>query len=136
VSAPPLLLDTVAFIFWHADSPRLPVTVRAALQEAPARAIFVSAATAFEIATKVRLGKLVMPAAILHDFQYVVEADGFRMLNVDATAAMHAGQLPGDHRDPFDRLIAAQALHLGAAVVTSDPAFSALGVEVCWQDAP
>jgi PIN domain nuclease of toxin-antitoxin system len=132
VSVTPLLLDTVAFILWHAGSPRLSDTMRAMLQQAPARAIYVSAASALEIATKVRLGTLVVPSAILHDFQYVVEADGFRMLDVSATAAIRAGQLPGDHRDPFDRLLAAQALELGAVVVTSDPAFGTLGVEVCW----
>ena len=128
----PLLLDTVAFILWHAGSARLSDSVRAMLQQAPTRAIYVSAASAFEIATKVRLGKLVVPSPILHDFQYVVEADGFRMLDVDAAAAIRAGQLPGDHRDPFDRLIAAQAVELGATVVTSDPAFGSFGVGVCW----
>lgn len=132
VSDAPLLLDTVGFILWHAGSARLSESIRDMLRQAPTRAIYVSAASAFEIATKVRLGKLVVPSLILHDFQYVVEADGFRMLDVSATAAIRAGQLPGDHRDPFDRLIAAQAVELGAVVVTSDPAFGTLGVEVCW----
>jgi PIN domain nuclease of toxin-antitoxin system len=132
VADTPLLLDTVAFILWHADSPRLSDTVRAMLQQAPSRVIYVSAASAFEIATKVRLGKLVVPPVLVNDFQYVVEADGFRMLDVDAAAAIRAGQLLSDHRDPFDRLIAAQALELGATVVTSDPAFGSFGVGVCW----
>ncbi len=128
----PLLLDTVAFIFWHADSPRLSTLARTEMLEAPQRVVYVSAASAFEIATKVRLGKLTVPPAMLHDFAYVVEADGFRLLDVDAVSAIRAGQLAGSHRDPFDRLIGAQALTLGAAVVTNDAAFTDLGVDVLW----
>lgn len=128
----PLLLDTVAFIFWHADSPRLSASARAALLEAPDRVVYVSAATAFEIATKVRLGKLTVPAALLEDFAYVVEADGFRVLDVDVASAVRAGQLDTQHRDPFDRLIAAQAALHGATVVTNDAAFADLGVQVLW----
>ncbi len=100
--------------------------------EAPQRAIYVSAASAFEIATKVRLGKLIVPPAILNDFAYVVEADGFRLLDIDAASAIRAGQLASLHRDPFDRLIGAQALALKGAVVTNDEAFTDLGVEVFW----
>ncbi len=128
----PLLLDTVAFVLWHADSPRLSQKARAAMLQALDRQIFVSAATAFEIATKVRLGKLSVPAALLSDFVYVVESDGFRMLDVDATAAVRAGQLPADHRDPFDRLLTAQAIALGCAVVTNDPMFAVLGADTYW----
>ena len=100
--------------------------------EAPQRVVYVSAASAFEIATKVRLGKLTVPPAMLHDFAYVVEADGFRLLDVDAASAIRAGQLSGSHGDPFDRLIGAQALTLGGAVVTNDAAFTDLGVDVLW----
>lgn len=128
----PLLLDTVAFIFWHADSPRLSLTARRAMLEAPQREVYVSVASAFEIATKVRLGKLTVPAAMLNDFAYVVEADGFRLLDLDAASAIRAGQMESEHRDPFDRLIAAQALALNGAVVTNDSAFAELGVEVFW----
>ena len=128
----PLLLDTVAFIFWHADSPHLSPSARRAMLEAPHRAIYVSAASAFEIVTKVRLGKLTVPLAILNDFAYVVEADGFRLLDIDAASAIRAGQLASVHRDPFDRLIGAQALTLKSAVVTNDEAFAGFGVDVFW----
>jgi PIN domain nuclease of toxin-antitoxin system len=128
----PLVLDTVAFIYWHADSPRLSLSARRALLEAPQRAVYVSAASAFEIATKVRLGKLTVPPAMLHDFAYVVEADGFRLLDVDAASATRAGQIESAHRDLFDRLIGAQALALNGAVVTNDAAFADLGVNVFW----
>lgn len=100
--------------------------------EAPERAIYVSAASAFEISTKVRLGKLTVPPALLNDFAYVVEADGFRLLDVDCASAIRAGQLASVHRDPFDRLIAAQARMIKGAVVTNDSAFHELDVEVFW----
>ena len=100
----PLLLDTVAFVFWHPDGSRLFSTARAALPKAPQRALYVSAVTSFEIATKVRLGKLTVPPSILNDFAYVVDADDFRLLDIDAPSAIGAALLTGQHRDPFDRL--------------------------------
>jgi PIN domain nuclease of toxin-antitoxin system len=96
------------------------------------RTVYVSAATAFETATKVPLGKLSVPAVMLNDFAYVVEADGFRVLDVNVASDIRAGQLASAHRDPFDRPIGAQALDIGAAVVTNDVAFSTLGVDVFW----
>ena len=129
----PLLLDTVAFIFWHADSPRLTPRARTALHQSLARPIYVSVVSAFEIATKVRLGQLHVPSAIMSDFQYVVEADGFRMLDLDAHAAVRAGQLVSAHRDPFDRLLAAQALTRECTIVTLDDVFAReFGVDVFW----
>ena len=128
----PLLLDTVAFIYWHADSHRLSAAARAALLQAPGRTVYVSAASAFEIATKARFGKLTVPPSMLDQFSYVVQADGFRLLDIDAATAIRAGQLPGTPRDPFDRLIAAQALTHDCAVVTNDAAFSDFGVHVLW----
>ena len=129
----PLLLDTVAFIFWHAASPRLSNRARTAMQESLTRPIFVSAVSAFEISTKVRLGKLVVPPALLSDFEYVAQADGFRVMPLNLDAAVRAGQFTSMHRDPFDRLLAAQALENDFAVVTNDPAFaSEFDVSTWW----
>lgn len=101
--------------------------------EALHRPVFVSTVSGFEIATKVRLGKLEVPAVLLNEFAYVVESDGFRVLELDAVSAVRAGLLPGDHRDPFDRLIAAQAIVHRCAVVTPDRLFTeSLGAEVFW----
>lgn len=101
--------------------------------ESMERPVFVSTVSGFEIATKVRLGKLEVPPALLNEFSYVVESDGFRVLELDAASAVRAGLLAGEHRDPFDRLLAAQALVHGCAIVTSDPLFrDSLGVEVFW----
>jgi len=72
------------------------------------------------------------PTRRLNDFAYVVEADGFLLLDIDAASAIRAGQLASVHRDPFDRLIGAQALNLKGAVVTNDEALADLGVEVFW----
>ncbi len=97
------------------------------------RPVFVSAVSGFEIATKVRLGKLDVPPALLNEFAYVVESDGFRVLELDSVSAVRAGLLPGEHRDPFDRLLAAQAIVHDCAVITPDRLFEdSLGVAVCW----
>lgn len=128
-----LLIDTSAFLFWHSDSRRLSKRARAALLDALHRPVYVSAVTAFEIATKVQLGKLAVPSVLLNEFSYVVESDGFRVLELDSGSAVRAGLLPGEHRDPFDRLLAAQALVHHCAVVTPDRLFSdSLGTEVLW----
>ena len=128
----PLVVDTATWLFWHADSPRLSPTARTLLLGALDRPIYVSVVSAFEIATKVRLGKLAVPPELLQDFAYVVEGDGFRVLPLDAAASLRAGTLPSEHRDPFDRLLAAQALGLEAWVVSPDAAFAALGVPAIW----
>ena len=128
-----LLIDTSAFLFWHSDSRRLTKRARAAMLNALQQPVYVSAITAFEIATKVRLGKLVVPTILLNEFAYVVESDGFRVLELDAGSAVRAGLPPGEHRDPFDRLLAAQALVHHCTVVTPDRRFSdALGTEILW----
>ena len=135
MSAPdqPLLLDTAAFLFWHSDSRRLSKRARAAMLSALERPVFVSTVTGFEIATKVRLGKLAVPNELLNELAYVVESDGFRVLELDSVTAVRAGLLPGDHRDPFDRLLAAQAIVHRCAVVTPDRLFSdSLGDDVFW----
>jgi PIN domain nuclease of toxin-antitoxin system len=135
VSAPdqPLLVDTAAFLFWHSDSRRLSKRARAAMLGALERPVFVSTVSGFEISTKVRLGKLAVPNELLSELAYVVESDGFRVLELDAVSAVRAGLLPGEHRDPFDRLLAAQAIVHRCAVITPDRLFSdSLGAEVFW----
>lgn len=128
----PLVVDTATWLYWHGDSPRLSATARALLRQALQRPVHVSVVTAFEIATKVRLGKLAVPPELLHDFAYIVESDGFRLLPLEPAVSVRGGLLPGDHRDPFDRLLAAQTLELEGAIVSPDAAFAALGVPVVW----
>jgi PIN domain nuclease of toxin-antitoxin system len=127
------LLDTMAFIFWHADSPRLGRATRRLLERALQGDVRVSVVSAFEIATKARLGKLQVPQALIDDFAYIVAADGFTVVELSAHAAASAGSLAGDHRDPFDRLLAAQALELGAQIASADAIFATtFGIDLVW----
>lgn len=127
-----LLLDTHALIWWWLDDPRLSATARAALAD-PGHEVWVSAASAWEIMTKQRLGKLPeLPPGLLHGYAPLLRADGFKALSISTEHALHAGQHPAAHRDPFDRLLAAQAELEGAVLVTCDPAFALFGCRVLW----
>lgn len=86
----PLLVDTATWIFWHAGSPRLSPTARTLLGQSLERPVHVSVVSAFEIATKVRLGKLAVPPELLSEFAYLVESDGFRVAPLDAAAQSRA----------------------------------------------
>lgn len=97
-----------------------------------ANTIFVSAVSALEIATKVRIGKLAHAEELERDFVRAVEAAGYTFLSVDAACALRAGRLVGEHRDPFDRLIAAQALAADMAVVSNDSKLDLFGVRRIW----
>ena len=125
------LLDTHALIWWWLGDPALSVAAREAI-EAPDSDILVSAVSGLEIALKVRAGKLPTMAEPLRSFDAAVVSDGFGHLAVTHDHAIRAGLLAGAHRDPFDRLLAAQALIEGVAVVTRDPQFSGFGCRVLW----
>jgi PIN domain nuclease of toxin-antitoxin system len=94
--------------------------------------IFVSAASAWEIATKVRLGKLSRAEALERDFLNTLSNLGYGLLSIDAEAALRAGRLAGDHGDPFDRIIAAQALALDIPVLSIDAKLDQFGVRRIW----
>jgi PIN domain nuclease of toxin-antitoxin system len=81
---------------------------------------------------KARLGKLAAPKALLADFAEAIETLGFRPLPIDLRHGQDAGRLPGAHRDPFDRMLAAQARLEGLTLVSADPAFRTLGVATIW----
>lgn len=126
-----LLLDTHAVIWWWTDSPRLGKNAHALLMAAEA-AIFVSPVTAIEIAIKFRIGKLPAFGDPAADFPALMNANRFQSLPVTERHALAAGLLPGKHRDPFDRLIAAQALAEGLTVATCDPEFASFGCKTIW----
>lgn len=94
--------------------------------------IWVSAISAFEIATKHRIGKWPDAGEIARDFESAVIAEGFKILPVTVAHACRGGLLNGEHRDPFDRLIAGQALVEGLPLATSDGAFSGFGIPTLW----
>jgi len=92
----------------------------------------VSAASAWELATKHRLGKLEQAAEALFRFNELVAADGFERLPVSYLHAIKAGSYLSEHRDPFDRMLAAQSGIEAATLVTCDPVFQGFAVEVLW----
>jgi len=125
------LLDTHALLWWWTDDPQLSPTARACIQD-EANTILVSAASAWELATKHRLGRLPLAAEAVTRFNELVELDAFQHLPVSYLHALRAGGLAVDHRDPFDRMLAAQAELERLVLVTRDPAFGLFGVETYW----
>jgi PIN domain nuclease of toxin-antitoxin system len=94
--------------------------------------VFVSAATAWEIATKYRLGKLDFARALAENFIPRVTAAGYQLLPVSAEHALRAGRLPGHHKDPFDRLLAAQAIHEDLTLLSNDASLDKFAVRREW----
>ena len=126
-----LLLDTHAVLWWFADDPALPARLEAMIDD-PANVILVSAASAWEICTKVRIGKLPTGQALCEDFSGHLERHHFSPLAITVEHGRLAGRLPGSHKDPFDRMLAAQALIENVPIVTNDAALAGLGVNVVW----
>lgn len=121
-----LLLDTHVFLWWRTASSRLGTEAREAI--AGAEAVFVSAASAWEAAIKVGLGRLELPDR----FEGGVEESGFEKLPVTFAHAEEAGALPHHHRDPFDRMLVAQARTEGLTFVTHDRKVESYGIEILW----
>ena len=124
-----LLLDTHALLWWLFDDPKLSRDSREAISD-PTSEVYVSAASAWEIATKHRLGKLPEAGDVPTALPRYVRQARFRVLPVELDHALAAGALPGPHRDPFDRMLMAQARIEGLSVVTVDPVFRDYGVPV------
>lgn len=125
-----LLLDTHALLWWLAGDRRLTRAARAAIGD-EGNAVVVSAASAWEIATKHRLGKL-DASAILGSFGQVLASQKFATLDITVDHAERAGMLPGTHRDPFDRMLIAQAHAENLTLVSNDAVFDAYGVRRLW----
>ncbi len=127
-----LLLDTHAFVWAIADPDRLGTLAREHLED-PTVPVLVSAATAWELATKVRLGRFPEAEPVVAQFQDLVTTLGARELTVTTSHALRAGGLRWGHRDPFDRMLAAQALLEHTTLVTRDRAFSeVVGLDILW----
>ncbi len=121
------MLDTHALLWWLAADARLSAMAREVIEHG-STAVLYSAASIWEIAIKRAAGKLTAP----DDLVDAVEADGFVELPIAARHAAVAGALPLHHRDPFDRMIVAQALLEGLTVLTSDERIRGYGVPVIW----
>ena len=120
-----LLLDAHALLWALADDPMLRPDAREAVAS-PANDVLVSAAIVWEIVIKQALGKLDAP----DDLVEAIHATAFIGLPITLADAATAARLPPHHRDPFDRMLVAQAGRVGAIIVTRDPAFAAYGVHV------
>lgn len=126
-----LLLDTHALLWWLAGSRELSTAARQAIEN-PANEVLVSAASAFEIATKFRLGKLPGAAAIAADIAGCIADQGFEQLSISVRDGERAGGLAGIHRDPFDRMLIAQAISENLVLVSNETLFDHYGVRRLW----
>ena len=126
-----ILLDTHALLWWLASDPALSRVAHRLISNT-ANTIIVSAASAWEISIKVRNGKLPSAASLAGDFEGWLERAGFSQLPVSMNHAIRAGQLPGPHRDPFDRMLIAQTQAENLALVSNETAFDRYGVRRIW----
>jgi PIN domain nuclease of toxin-antitoxin system len=126
-----VLLDTHALLWAAFHKDRL--SSRASHLIQPQRnEIFVSAASAWEIATKYRLGKLPLAQALVDDFIPAIQAAGYTPLPISLEHALRAGRLTPHHKDPFDRMLAAQAIHEDLALISNDEQLDVFGVRREW----
>ena len=121
-----LLLDTHCFLWWKTDDVRLTQAARQAIAEA--EVVFVSAASAWEVAIKARLGRIELSA----DFADGINDSGFERLLIQFEHAAETRNLPDHHRDPFDRMLVAQARVEGLTLVTHDRQLEPYGLELLW----
>lgn len=125
------LLDTHALLWWFSDDPALTSRARRIIGETK-NVIVISAASAWEIATKVRRGKLVTATDLAADFRGYIEREGFKILAISGEHAIRAGLLPGAHKDPFDRMLIAQAQAEDMPIVSNEALFDEYGVRRLW----
>lgn len=126
-----LLLDTCTFYWWHTGDELLTAKARAAIAD-PAAEKFVSAVSAWEIVTKWRSGKEPGFAPMAVNFAGVIQSQGFKDLALTVRHAELSANLPMHHKDPFDRMLIAQALLENRAIVTGDSVFDRYGVNRLW----
>lgn len=126
-----LLLDTHTFLWWDSQPAKLSARALAACQDPNAELLF-SAASALEIVIKTQIGKLKLPRPIEAVIADQRANAGLRLLPATVEHALAVQILPLHHRDPFDRLLIAQATVEGLSVVSADPAFSQYAITVIW----
>lgn len=126
------LLDTHALFWWVFFPELLPSKVRDVLSE-PGTDVFVSAVSAYEMSQKHHRGRWPEVAMLVSAFEEVIAAEGFELLPLTARHAVRAGAYGREHRDPFDRMLVAQAVEEQLRVVTRDKALERMGAEVVWR---
>jgi PIN domain nuclease of toxin-antitoxin system len=125
------LLDTHALLWWFQGNPRMSRLAREAVDESGAE-IYVSAVSAFEITLKHWLGKLPEASPLVANFDAMIAGEGFEPLALSLGHAITAGRLPIKHRDPFDRLLIAQALVEKLTLISNEERFETSGVSRLW----
>lgn len=126
-----VLLDTHALVWWLVGDARVSRKVRRILDD-EANEVFVSPASVWEITTKYRLGKMPDAAEIARDVRAHADAQEFRELPITSFHAQRAGSFAVAHRDPFDRMLAAQSLLENLPIASRDDALDAFGVDRIW----
>lgn len=126
-----LLLDTHVFFWAMIDPTKISPPARAAI-EVGGNHVHVSIASAWEMAIKVGIGKWPEAVKLVDHFEIEANATGFRILPINISHVRTAGLIQNPHRDPFDRLLAAQAMIEGLSLVTADAKMTGLGAKVLW----
>jgi PIN domain nuclease of toxin-antitoxin system len=126
-----VLLDTHTLVWSVLKTSRLSSRVADLIADED-NTVLISAASAWEIATKVRAGKLPEAEAIERDFENIVSEAGYTLIPIDAAIALRAGRMPGEHRDPVDRILAAHALAQDIPILSIDPKLDTFGVRRIW----
>jgi PIN domain nuclease of toxin-antitoxin system len=125
------LLDTHTLIWWMTTDPHLSRSARTLIEQESTISL-VSAASAWEIATKVRLGRLPAAADLVEDFVDDIKRQRMEILAVSAEHGIRAGLLPGPHKDPFDRMLIVQAQAENVPILSNDRALDGYGVRRLW----
>jgi PIN domain nuclease of toxin-antitoxin system len=126
-----VLLDTHTLLWWLDGDRKLPKTVRQLLGDATTE-VLVSSASVWEITTKARIGKLPGALEVAADVPACVAQQGFSGLPISLEHGQRAGSLPGPHRDPFDRMLIAQAQAENLPLVTNERVFDTYGIRRIW----
>jgi PIN domain nuclease of toxin-antitoxin system len=126
-----LLLDTHTLIWWLTEDSSLPISARKLIGSRNSQ-VMVSAVSAWEIATKARLGRLEVAADLAGDFAGYLSQHRFESLSITTEHGIRAGSLPGSHKDPFDRMLVAQAQIEDLAIVSNDAQLDGYGVSRVW----
>lgn len=126
-----LLLDTHTLIWWLTEDSSLPASARKLIGSRNSE-VLVSAASAWEIATKVRLGRLDVAVDLARDFGRYLTRERFESLSISTEHGIRAGSLAGSHKDPFDRMLVAQAQIESLAIVSNDALLDGSGVSRLW----
>lgn len=125
------LLDTHTLLWWLDGDEQLSAAARDWIGVA-SHSVLVSAASAWEIATKVRIGKLPGAVEVAAQFHECLMAQGFTPLDISTEHALRAGSIPGPHRDPFDRMLIAQAQSLNVPLISNERIFDNYGIRRIW----